>query len=112
MLTKKWIDVGPVSQFPPDGAHACVKVDRYGVVVFNLGGEFHVIRNICPHAGLPLGEGDRTGDIITCPFHGYAYNIKSGQNIDWPDDEAPVQKFPTRVVNDTVQIEVEEKATP
>lgn len=100
-----WIDVGPAEEFE-EGAKVCTRAGSVEVVVFRVNDRFHVIRNECPHAGLPIGEGERRGLIITCPFHGYAYNIKDGRNIDWPHDEPPVKTYPVRVENGRLQIEV------
>lgn len=105
----QWTSVGPASDFA-EGQHVCTTAAGKAVVIFNVGGAFYAIRNLCPHAGLPLGEGDRRGHVITCPFHGYAYDIKSGRNVDWPEDEAPVQTFPVRIVDGQVEIELPEKS--
>ena len=101
-----WIDVGPADRFP-DGAQVCTKANDQPVVVFNLAGELRAILNICPHAGLPLGEGERRGKVITCPFHGYTYHLDTGKNIDYPDIEPPVRTFPVRVVDSRVQVDIQ-----
>ena len=92
----KWVDVGPQSDFPP-GAQKTLRVEGVPLAVFNIEGEYRAIADICPHAGMPLGQGDLCGKVITCPFHGYAYNVETGQNIDFPDQEPPVRTFPARV---------------
>ena len=102
----KWIDVGPTCAFP-DGEHVCTDADEKPVVVLHLDGRFYAIANICPHAGLPLGEGERRGFVLTCPFHGNAYNIKSGRNVDWPHDELPLKTYPVRVEGQTVQVNLD-----
>ena len=48
--------------------------------VYNVDGVFHVIDGICPHAGGPLGKGTLRGDIVTCPWHGWQFNVSSGQH--------------------------------
>lgn len=101
----KWIDLGSADDFI-DGEHVCAVADGRPVIVCRVQDEFHVVRNECPHAGMPLGDGDLRGHVITCPYHGYAYNVRNGRNIDWPEDEPPVQTFPVRVVDGRVQIEV------
>lgn len=106
-IMPSWFTVGPAADFA-EGSQRCVRVTNKEVVVFNVAGAFYVIRNICPHAGLPLGDGERRGTVLTCPFHGYAYDIKSGRNVDWPHDEPPVKTYPTRVENGELQIELEE----
>jgi len=90
----KWIDIGPSSDFPPD-AQACLQPEGMGVVVFNIDGDLHAIANICPHAALPLGEGERQGKVIVCPFHGYAYDVTTGRNVDDPA-ELPVMRYEVR----------------
>lgn len=48
--------------------------------VFNIGGVFHVLDGICPHAGGPLGKGSLCGNIVTCPWHGWQFDVSTGQH--------------------------------
>lgn len=48
--------------------------------VFNVDGTFHVLDGICPHAGGPLGKGEVTGNTVTCPWHGWQFDVTSGQH--------------------------------
>ena len=48
--------------------------------VFNVAGRFHVIDGICPHAGGPLGKGMLRGEIVTCPWHGWQFNVSTGHH--------------------------------
>ncbi len=100
-----WIDLGPESDFPP-GAKVCTEAQRKKIVVINVDGQFFAISNVCPHAGLPLGDGEVSGKVITCPYHGYTYNIETGCNIDFPREEPPVPRYAVRVVDGRVQIEL------
>lgn len=109
-----WTDIIPLADVP-EGEHRCTTAGDRELVVFNRGSEVYIIQNQCPHAGLPLGEGESRGNVIICPFHGYTYNIKNGRNIDWPDDELPAKTFPARVVNGIVQAQLggdEDEAGP
>jgi nitrite reductase (NADH) small subunit len=110
----QWIDLGPVADLPdsPQQDHACRTVEVDGkplsVIVFPLdGGGHRVMANVCPHAGLPLGDGERRGLTITCPYHGYTYRITDGQDLDDPDFGEPATVYPTRVENDTLQIDIQ-----
>ena len=98
-----WIDLGPIADFPED-VHTCTTVQGEQVVVINAGGILYAIENSCPHAGRPLGGGERAGLILTCPYHGYTYNIKTGKNIDAPDEEEPVKTYPVRIESGQVSI--------
>lgn len=102
----KWVDVGPVAEFPAN-TQKTVRVENVPVVVFNVEGLYLAIADTCPHAGMPLGGGELCGKVITCPFHGYAYDVQTGKNIDFPDQEPPVRTFPARASNGVLQIDVE-----
>lgn len=48
------------------------------LAVFNVDGTFHAIDNTCVHRGGPLGEGDVEGSIVTCPWHGWKFDVTTG----------------------------------
>ena len=101
----EWIDVVDASQVP-EGDKLCTQAGDLPLVICHVNGAWYAVRNVCPHAGLPLGEGDLRGLVLTCPFHGYAYNVSNGRNVDWPHDELPATTYPVRVHEGTVQVEL------
>lgn len=48
--------------------------------VYNVAGEFRVIDGICPHAGGPLGKGMLNDGVVTCSWHGWQFDVESGQH--------------------------------
>ena len=60
------------------GAGIVAGVNEKDYAVFNVDGTFHVIDNTCLHRGGPLGEGELDGDTVTCPWHGWQYDVKTG----------------------------------
>lgn len=94
--------VAPVAAIPPR-ERLIVEIAGRSIGVFNVNGEFFALRNRCPHQGGPLcdgpvsgfvsssGPGDyhlaRQGEILRCPWHGWEFDIRTGQS--WFD--------PTRV---------------
>jgi nitrite reductase/ring-hydroxylating ferredoxin subunit len=48
------------------------------IAVGNVDGEFYAVGNTCAHAEGPLGEGSLDGNVLTCPYHGWTYDIKTG----------------------------------
>ena len=94
--------VAAVGDIPP-GTRRLAQVNGRAIVVFNLGGEFFALNNRCPHRGGSLCQGKQTGlvesdgpgnyrysrpgEIIRCPWHGWEFDIRTGQS--WCD--------PTRV---------------
>ena len=102
----KWTEIGPVSDFA--GADkTCVRISDKPLVICRIDDQWFCILNVCPHAGLPLGEGDLRGSILTCPFHGYTYNVKNGVNIDFPTEEPPVSTFAIKVDSEQVFVDLE-----
>lgn len=87
--------VAPVEAIPP-GERLIVEIAGRSIGVFNVNGEFFALRNRCPHQGGPLctgpvsgfvsssGPGDyhvtRQGEILRCPWHGWEFDIRTGQS--------------------------------
>jgi nitrite reductase/ring-hydroxylating ferredoxin subunit len=74
------------------------------VALFNVDGTFYALDGICPHAGGPLGEGTLRGAIITCPWHGWQFDVTNGRNC--LNAKICHTGFPTRVEGDDVLVEV------
>ena len=54
------------------------------VAVANVDGTFYACTNACPHAEGPLGDGSLDGSVVTCPYHGWKFDLKSGASITNP----------------------------
>ena len=89
----------------PPGSRACTSVGGRRIVVFNLEGAIYAVASACPHAGRPLDDGELRGRVLTCPYHGYAYNITNGANLDFPDLEPPVPTFAARFAEGVLEID-------
>jgi nitrite reductase/ring-hydroxylating ferredoxin subunit len=48
------------------------------IALFNVGGTFYAIDNRCTHVGGPLGEGSLSGTTVTCPWHGFTVDVRTG----------------------------------
>ncbi len=86
----------------PPGESAEVVAEGRIFAVYNVDGDFRVIDGICPHAGGPLGKGSLHGDVVTCPWHGWQFNVESGQHC--LNATICQQSFPVEVVNGQVSI--------
>ena len=78
-----WIRIAALADLPPGSARECVAGDRI-VALFNVGGQIYALDGICPHQGGPLGKGELKGCVITCPWHGFQFDVRSGQNVSNP----------------------------
>lgn len=99
----KWIDLANTDQLPRD-SRLCTVIAGKPIVVLNVAGQTYAIANQCPHAGRPLEHGEVRGMTITCPYHGYTYNLKTGKNLDYPEYEPPVPTYPVRIEAGKVQV--------
>ena len=59
-----------------------VMMDEVPVALFNIDGEFIAMDNKCPHRGGSLGDGEIEGDIVTCPWHGWQFNCRTGKAVE------------------------------
>jgi nitrite reductase/ring-hydroxylating ferredoxin subunit len=92
--TRRYV-VATVDEIQP-GERKIVEVDGRSIGVFNVGGEFFALLNRCPHQGGPLclgntlgflrskGVGEfeytRPGEVVRCPWHGWEYDLRTGQS--------------------------------
>jgi nitrite reductase (NADH) small subunit len=63
----------------PVGTIREVDVNGKALAVANVAGVFHAIDNTCLHRGGPLGDGALEGKIVTCPWHGWQYDVTTGK---------------------------------
>ena len=130
--------VARIDEIPP-GGRKIVELDGRSVGVFNIAGEYYALRNACPHEGGPLCVGpicgfvysdmpgeyhySRQGEIVRCPWHGWEFDIKTGQSWFDPrrvrvrsyevsiepasDDASPPGPIPGPYVAETYKVDVE-----
>jgi len=72
-----------------DGKSAFVTVDGVDVALFRRGEEIFAIGNECPHQGGSLCDGWVDGDIVTCPLHGWEFDLRSGACMTVPGESVP-----------------------
>jgi nitrite reductase/ring-hydroxylating ferredoxin subunit len=98
--------VATTDELSEEGDRVLKEVKGTEIAVFNYDGEFYAVTNYCIHQAGPLCEGDLTGDMtlgedgwsweyddeqkyIRCPWHGWVFDITSGQNTDDPRYQVP-----------------------
>ena len=93
-----WIEVCQVSECPPGASLELVAADRV-VALYNIDGAFFALDGVCPHQGGPLGKGQLDGCVVTCPWHGWQFDVRSGQH-----------QLSASVMQPTIPVRVEEKS--
>ncbi|WP_436348128.1 Rieske (2Fe-2S) protein [Natronorubrum sp. FCH18a] len=100
-MTEKRFEICPTSELEP-GDRRIVTLDGFSVGVFNVNGEYFALKNDCPHQRAPLCEGklsgttrsDRPGEyewerddqIISCPWHGWEFDVTTGESVFNPHE--------------------------
>ena len=72
-----------LSDIPDKGAKV-VEVDETPISLFRVDKEVYALHNICPHQGGPLNEGFIDGTKVTCPWHAWEFDIKTGECLTVP----------------------------
>ena len=72
VLTAKTADV-------PVGTIREFQVGGKAIALSNIGGQFHAMSNTCLHRGGPLADGPLEGSVVTCPWHGWQYDVTTGK---------------------------------
>jgi nitrite reductase/ring-hydroxylating ferredoxin subunit len=62
----------------PAGAVRHVLVHGKPMALCNVQGDFFAVNAVCPHMGGPLSSGSLQGYVITCPWHGWTYDVRTG----------------------------------
>jgi nitrite reductase/ring-hydroxylating ferredoxin subunit len=98
-----FVAVAKVSDIPL-GQGKTVDLGGTPVAVFNYGEGFCAVHDTCPHAGGPLSEGEFDGATVSCPWHGWTFDVTTGCNVDGGDLGAP--RFDVRVEAGQVCVKV------
>lgn len=82
------IKIADKSQVPCGGKIVVDGPNQEKIALFNINGIIYALENSCPHMGGPLGDGDIDDGTVTCPWHGWQFDIASGCCINMPGDDA------------------------
>jgi nitrite reductase/ring-hydroxylating ferredoxin subunit len=94
-VAARWTDVLPAADVPP-GQVVEVMLDGSPIAIANVDGQLYAVEGRCGHAGGPLGEGALAGKVLTCPNHGWTYDVTTGRCLI--DPAVSVRPVPVRVV--------------
>jgi nitrite reductase/ring-hydroxylating ferredoxin subunit len=93
--------VAKASEIQP-GSGTVVDVDGNSIAVWNVGGNFFAFQNVCPHRGGPVGEGELEGNVITCPWHGWSFDLTTGVSPINP--AAKLTRYDVKLEGDEVKV--------
>jgi len=90
-----WIPIARVEECPPGTSIERIAAGRV-VALANVAGSFHAIDGLCPHQGGPLGTGRLCGTTLTCPWHGWQFDMVTGCHTITPTVRQPVHEVRER----------------
>jgi nitrite reductase/ring-hydroxylating ferredoxin subunit len=76
---------------------------RDPILVCNVAGQFHAVDDECTHAIASLSEGRLRGNIVTCPFHGGSFDVRSGEPKSLPCRQ-PLRTWPLEIADGRVYL--------
>ena len=97
-----FITVATTDEIKP-GERIVVEIDDEWVVVFNVGGEYYAVRDMCTHEEYYLSEGTLDGYALECAKHGARFDVRSGEVLA-PPAVVPVKTYAVRLLDGQVQV--------
>ena len=94
----------PAEEIPPGTKRGFQLGSRQEVVVANVAGVFHAVSGVCPHRNASLAQGPLTGSTLTCPWHGYQFDVATGQGLSNP--HSSVQVYAVQVEDGQLVVDV------
>jgi len=88
----------------PDGERKIVQAEGLSIGVFHHKGSWYALRNSCMHRGGPVGTGPLEGDTLVCPWHGFQYNITTGECL--ADPSARLDMYPVIVQDGIIHLQI------
>jgi nitrite reductase (NADH) small subunit len=77
------------------------------IAVFRLGDQLVAVDNVCRHLGNPIDDGLVEGGCVTCPWHGWRYDLRTGEHLTFFGRRAGLRRYPVRTEGDEVLIDVD-----
>ncbi|NTU78449.1 MAG: Rieske 2Fe-2S domain-containing protein [Chloroflexales bacterium] len=104
-MARERVRVLGVGELGP-GRMAYVDVDGLPVALANVAGAIYAFGDTCRHEGGPLSAGALIGDSVTCPWHGWTYNVRTGKSLV-PPVGLRIPVYPVIIEGDDILIEID-----
>ena len=86
----EYVRVCAQSELPQSGLVLEIIVEGRALCVANVNGAICVLDGTCPHEGGPLGEGTIEEGRVVCPWHGYSFDVHTGESEEDPAVKAEI----------------------
>jgi len=99
----EFVTVAKVGDIPEGRGISCLVGDTV-VGVFNDGGRYFAINDLCPHMGASLADGELENGVVACPWHAWRFRVCDGTWCDNP--RIKTDSYEVRVAGDQIQVRV------
>ncbi|HZQ28016.1 MAG TPA: Rieske 2Fe-2S domain-containing protein [Acidimicrobiales bacterium] len=100
------VDAGLLRDMPTDRGRL-VRAHGYAVAVFVVNGELRAVDDRCLHTGGPLADGWVVDGCVVCPWHGWVYDLATGERVVGARTTGPLRTYPVAVDEDgRVKVEI------
>ena len=100
-MAERYVTVARVEDVPP-GSVRTVRAGDEEIALAHVDGEFYATQHACLHLKGPLGEGSVDDHVLTCPWHGWQYDLRTGENEF--DRAIQLQTYEVRVEDGEVKV--------
>jgi nitrite reductase/ring-hydroxylating ferredoxin subunit/Fe-S cluster biogenesis protein NfuA len=98
-----WLAAGMLSEIP-EGSFRAIELGGERVLLSRNGSSVTCFQNACAHLGLPMHDGEIENGVITCPHHGFQYDLSSGECLTAP--EVQLKSHAVRVMGPRVEVRI------
>jgi len=86
-----------------EGELMAVEVDGEPICLARVYGEICAFTDNCTHISGPLNEGELEGEVLTCPWHGAQFNVRTGKVLRGPARQ-DIQTYPVKIEGKSIFI--------
>jgi nitrite reductase/ring-hydroxylating ferredoxin subunit/Fe-S cluster biogenesis protein NfuA len=87
-----------------DGEALAVAIGGRNLLLARHAGAVSCIANACAHLGLSLDDGEVSDGVLTCPHHGFQYDLTSGACLTAPT--MALTTYPARIVGTRIEVKL------
>jgi nitrite reductase/ring-hydroxylating ferredoxin subunit len=80
-----------------------IEVDGEPVCLTRLEGKIYAFTDNCTHISGPLNEGELEGCVVTCPWHGAQFDVRTGKVVRGPARQE-LYTYPVKVEDNAIFI--------
>ncbi|WP_456428047.1 NifU family protein [Rhodocaloribacter sp.] len=96
-----WV-AGPRLEELASGEPCRLEGQDFDVLIIQIDGKIYAYKNACAHMGMPLDGGMIEDEVLTCPWHGFRFDLTSGECLTVP--QAQLEPYPLRVDDGVVWV--------